>query len=142
MIANRTINIQGRKNNIALDEFLEMLNRDSKDIASGHQTKESIIAHSKQYPHLINYVKHFDLISTIKGRKGFHKIPRYKVDVSKVAKEFTAIKALEFQPNRKFSCRDLCVDKDPYKNSVKGLPTMIYRHKPMTPFSRLRNKRY
>ncbi|VDI19247.1 Hypothetical predicted protein [Mytilus galloprovincialis] len=54
LILNRTVNLQGGKNNnLALDEYVEMLNRDSKDIVTGHQTKESIIAHSKQYPHLI-----------------------------------------------------------------------------------------
>ncbi|XP_056013220.1 uncharacterized protein LOC125660287 [Ostrea edulis] len=52
LISNRCVNIQGGTNrNIALDECLEMLNRDSKDIAKGNQTKESIISHSKQYPH-------------------------------------------------------------------------------------------
>ena len=143
LIANRTVNIQGGKNNnVALDEYLEMLNRDSKNIISGHQTKESIIAHSKHFPHLINYVKHFDHISEVRGRKGFHKLPGYKVDVVKVAKELLEIKCLDYQPNRKLHCRDICVDKDPYLNSVKGLPTMIHRHKPFTPFSRLRNRKY
>ena len=78
LIANRTVNIQGGKNNnVALDEYLEMLNRDSKNITSGHQTKESIIAHSKHFPHLISYVKHYDHILEIRGRKGFHRLPSY-----------------------------------------------------------------
>jgi len=143
LIFNRTINIQGgQNNNIALDEYLEMLNRDSKDIASGNQTKESIIAHSKQFPHLINYVKHFDMISEVGGRKGFHKIPGYKADVAKVAKELWEIEAFTENLSRKFNCRDLSVNKDLYRDSFKGLSTMILRHKPMTPFSRLRNKEY
>ncbi|CAC5383779.1 unnamed protein product [Mytilus coruscus] len=67
LILNRTINIQGGKNNnLALDEYVEMLNRDSKDIVTGHQTKGKHYAHSKQYPHLINYIKHFDIISEIR----------------------------------------------------------------------------
>lgn len=142
-IANRTINLQGGKNNnIALDEYIEMINHDSKNIVSGHQTKENIIERSKQFPHLINYVKNFDVISEIKGRKGFHKLPNYKVDVSKIAKELLEIRCLEYQPKRQLHCRDLSVDKDPYSNSIKGLPIMIHRHKPSTPFSRLRNRKY
>lgn len=44
LIANRFVNVQGGKNNnISLDEYLEMLNRDSKVVASGHQTKDSIL---------------------------------------------------------------------------------------------------
>lgn len=78
-----------------------MLNRDSKDIVTGHQTKESIVAHSKQYPHLINYIKHFDIISDIRYRKGFHNIPEYKADVMKVAKK-KLIKAFEQTPKPKY----------------------------------------
>lgn len=45
LIYNRSINIQGGKNNnLALDEYLEMLNRDSKELVKGHQTKTSIIS--------------------------------------------------------------------------------------------------
>lgn len=44
LIANRFVNVQGgRNNNFSLDENLEMLNRDSKVVASGHQTKDSIL---------------------------------------------------------------------------------------------------
>lgn len=64
LIYNRSINIQGGKNNnLALDEYLEMLNRDSKEIVKGHQTKTSIISHSKEFPHLINFTNQFDIIS-------------------------------------------------------------------------------
>jgi len=82
------------------DEYLEMLNRDSKDIVTGHQTKDSIISHSRQYPHLINYTKHFDCISDIRKRKGFHKLPNYKTDVHKTMKELAEIDALTFTPHR------------------------------------------
>lgn len=143
LVANRTINLQGGKNNnIALDEYLEMLNRDSKDIVTGHQTKESIIAHSKQYPHLINYIKHFDVMSDVRQRKGFHKLPSYKADVMKVAKELLDVKALDYTKKRTLICKELCTDRNPFENSYKGLATFIHRHKPMIPFSRLRNKRY
>lgn len=40
-------------NNIALDEYLEMLNSDSKIACRGHQTKKSILKHSKEYPLLV-----------------------------------------------------------------------------------------
>lgn len=47
LTANISINLQGGKNNnMALDEYVELLNRDSKIACSGFQTKESIIAHS------------------------------------------------------------------------------------------------
>jgi hypothetical protein len=49
LITNRFVNVQGgRNNNIALDEYLEMLTRDNKVACSGHQTKESIIKHSQE----------------------------------------------------------------------------------------------
>lgn len=67
LIYNKSINIQGGKNNnLALDEYLEMLNRDSKEFVKGHQTKASIISHSKKFPHLINFANQFDIISQIK----------------------------------------------------------------------------
>lgn len=54
LIANRFVNVQGgANNNSALDEYLEMLNRDSKIACRGHQTKESILKHSKEYPLLV-----------------------------------------------------------------------------------------
>lgn len=78
----------------------------------------------------------------IRGRKGFDRLPVYKIDVEKVAKELLEIRCFDYQPNRKLKCRDISVDNDIYQNAVKGLSTMIYRHKPQTPFSRLRNKKY
>ena len=41
-----------KNNNLALDEYVELLNRDSKYACSGFQTKESIVAHSKDSPTL------------------------------------------------------------------------------------------
>nr|XP_022311471.1 uncharacterized protein LOC111116766 [Crassostrea virginica] len=61
LITNRFVNVQGgTNNNIALDEYLEMLNRDSKIACKGHQTKESILKHSKEYPLLVEMTKHVD----------------------------------------------------------------------------------
>lgn len=66
------MNVQGgQNNNIALDKYLEMVNRDSKVVCTGNQTKESIILHSKEYPHLVNLVKHFDEIAYVRQKKSF-----------------------------------------------------------------------
>jgi len=35
-----------KKTNTALDEYIEMLNRNTKDIVPGNKTKKSIISHS------------------------------------------------------------------------------------------------
>lgn len=77
-----------------------------------------------------------------RGRKGFDRLPVYKIDVEEEAKELLEIRCFDYQPNRKLKCRDVSVDKDTYQNAVKGLSTMIYRHKLQTPFSRLRNNKY
>ena len=143
LIWNRSVNLQGGKNNnIALDEYLEMLNRDSKEIVTGHQTKESIISHSKQFPHLINYSKHFDNMTNVRKRKGFHKLPNYKTDVRKVMKELEEINALRLTPKRTLLCKEVCFDRDPFSHSFRNLPTLIHRHKPKFAFGRLRDKHY
>lgn len=50
LVANRCINLQGGKNNnMALDEYVELLNRDSKVAATGCQTKDSILSKSKEF---------------------------------------------------------------------------------------------
>lgn len=142
LVANRFVNLQGGKNNnVSLDEYLEMLNRDSKIACSGHKTKESILAHSKEYPHLINLVSHFDVITEIHSRKGFHHIPSYKEDVLKVLKDLQNTNMLSIVPNRKFQSQDISVDKNPFDNAFVGLSTMIHRHKPSQPFIRLRDPR-
>ena len=96
LIANCFINLQGGQNhNMGLDEYVELLNRDSKFACSGFQTKESIIAHSQESPNLINMIKHFDMMSEIHKGKGFNKLPSYKEDVKKVLKDLLAINALD-----------------------------------------------
>ena len=141
LIANRCINISGGKNNnLALDEYVEILNRDTKDTCSGHQTKESIIKHSKEYPYLIEATKHIDNICSVTKRKGFHKVPSYSADVSKVVKDLQSIDAFTEHFGRTLICQDIVQHKNPYHNSHKQLATMIFRHKPVLPFRRLRNK--
>lgn len=143
LVNNRNINLQGGKNNnLALDEYLEMLNRDSKELVKGHQTKKSIISHSKEFPHLINFTKHFDDISGIRGQKGFHRLPEYQADVQKVIKELKEISALEVKTGRKLACKRLACHRDPFAESFHNLPSLIRRHKPSIPFSRLRNPNY
>lgn len=140
LIANRFINLQGgRNNNIALDEFVEMLNRDSKVACSGHQTADSIVQHSKEYPHIINIAKHYDIVSGIKGKKGFHHLPSYRQDVKTILKDLLELHVLEHTPKRSLHCRDLHSERNPFNNAYQGLSTMIYRHRPMFPFRRLRD---
>jgi hypothetical protein len=140
LITNRFVNVQGgRNNNIALDEYLEMLNRDSKVACSGHQTKESIIKHSQEYPILINFVKHYDVINRCRVRKGFHHLPSYLGDVKKVAKVLLEKDVLTQKTKRELKCKTLCHDRNPYENTVSGLATMIHRHRPSVPVRRLRN---
>lgn len=141
LIANRFINISGGKNNnISLDEYVEILNRDTKNTCSGFQTKESIIQHSKEFPHLINAVKHVDDMFDCKGRKGFHKLPSYEADVKKVVADLFAIDAFTEHSARKLFCRKLVQAKNPFTDCHKGLSEIIMKHKPVLPFRRLRNK--
>ena len=90
------MNVQGgTNNNIALDEYLEMLNRDSKIACKGHQTKESILKHSKEYPILVEMTKHVEKISNTRVRKGFHHLPSYETDVQIVLKDLLGRNAVE-----------------------------------------------
>ena len=139
LIANRFVNLQGGKNNnIALDEYLEMLNRDSKIASRGHQTKESIITHSKDYPLLVNMTKHFEVISNCGTKKGFHHLPSYVNDVQKVTKDLMQKNLLH--TNSTLKCKGFKVDRNPYEKCESGLPTLILRHTPDVPFHRLRGK--
>lgn len=140
LIANRFVNLQGgRSNNLALDEYVELLNRDSKIVCNGYQTKESIMRHSKEFPLLVNFVKHLEAVSDIRGRKGFHTIPSYKGDVQRILKDLQEIEALSVHPGRKLQCRKLTCDKDIYRYCEQGLSNLIYRHQPVSPYCRLRN---
>ena len=141
LTANRFINLQGGKNNnLALDEYVELLNRDSKYACSGFQTKESIVAHSKEFPHIINCTKHFDMICDVTERKGFHTVPSYLEDVKKVFNELNEINAFtEFQ-GRKLKCESIEHDQKIFDDCFHGLSTLIVRHKPLVSFHRLRNK--
>ena len=95
LVWNRSINISGGKNhNMSVDEFVELVNRDTEATCSGFQTKDSILTHSREFLHLINATKHFDTIWEVRKRKGFHKEPSYLEDVKKVSVEFLQVKAL------------------------------------------------
>ncbi|WAR03956.1 LOW QUALITY PROTEIN: hypothetical protein MAR_010514 [Mya arenaria] len=142
-IYNRTNKVKyligsGKNNNLSLDEFVEILNRDTKNATHGFQTKDSIVQHSKEFPHLVHAVKHFD---AIKKRKGFHKLPSYKEDVKKVLIDLLSINGLEVRPGRTLHCRKIVQkSSNPFSDCFVGLPVMIARHKPELPFRRLRNK--
>jgi hypothetical protein len=142
LVGNRFINLQGGKNNnMALDEYVELMNRDSKIVCSGFQTKESILLHSKEFPLLIKSVKHFDSISDISGRKGFHHLPSYQEDINKVVKDLQDIDALSIKCGRKLKNRTLMTDRNIFRNSVSGLSILIHRHQPEVPYHRLRDNR-
>ena len=137
LIANRFINLSGGKNsNMALDEYVELVNRETKNSCSGYQTKESIIAHSKEFPLLIKAVKILDIISDIHRRKGFHHIPSYRTDVQKVILDLFDIDGFSYHEGRKLKCRQLVQNSNPFADSHKQLVNMIYRHKPLLPFRR------
>lgn len=140
LVANRFVNVQGgRNNNVALDEYLELLNRESKIACSGHQTKNSIIEHSKEYPHLVGFVQHLESISDMNPRKGFHHLPNYQEDVKKVAMDLVKYKVLCSIPKRKLKCRCVVTDRNPFENCHSGLSEMIHRHKPSLPYRRVRS---
>lgn len=117
-----------------------MLNRNMKTTCVGHQTKESIIKHSKEYPHLINVTKHFDEETNVRVRKGFHHLPSYKSDVAKVAKDLLQEDVFNYQVNRKLKCKQISKDKYPFDLAFSGLRTMIHRHEPKVPYHRLRDR--
>ncbi|CAC5414675.1 unnamed protein product [Mytilus coruscus] len=107
LIANRFVNLQGgTNNNISLDEYLEMLNRDTKVTCSGHQTKKSILKHSKEYPHLVNFASHFDNITNLTGKKGFHHLPSYQADVQTIAKDLLQENVLTYKTSRIIKCKE------------------------------------
>lgn len=140
LVANRFVNVQGGKNNnVSLDEYLEMLNRDSKVVATGHQTKESILQNSKDYPHLVNVKDHFEDITGIRTRKGFHHLPSYSSDVLKVLKELMDQDVLTQNNTRNLQCKSLVPNRNLFSSAYKGLSTLIHRHMPYTPIRRLRD---
>ena len=53
----------------------------------------SIIAHSREFPHLIESKKHVDQMCVVHKRKGFHKKPSYGQDVKKHINE-TSVRTL------------------------------------------------
>jgi len=141
LIANRCINLQGGKNNnMALDEYVELLNRDSKNTCSGFQTKESILLHSKEFPHLINFVKHFDSFCNVSTRKGFHHLPSYAEDITKIMTELININAFTLAKGRKLKTKSLFVNKYIFDDCFHGFGILVHRHKPIVAFHRLRNK--
>lgn len=113
-----------------------MVNRDSKVVYTGNQTKESIILHSKEYPHLVNFVKHFDEIANVRQKKGFHHLPSYQSE-KKSCKTYCKMKFLCMTQTG--NCQKFVIDRNSFVNSFKKLPLMIHRHKPTLPFCRLRN---
>ena len=141
LIANRSVNLQGGKNNnMALDEYVELLNRESKIACSGYQTKESILRHSKEFPHIVNYVKHFDVFCGVTNKKGFHNLPSYEQDVQRIVTELQDINAFTFVEGRKLKCKSLCANKNIFNDCFVGFATLVHRHTPLAAFHRLGNR--
>ena len=142
LVWNRFINLSGGKNNnMAIDEYVEFVNRDTKNTCSGYQTKKSIIAHSREFPHLIESKKHVDQMCDVHKRKGFHKKPSYVKDVKKVASELIKIDTFNETSVRTLVCREIVSNRNPFESCYTNFPTSIHRHKPILPFRRLRNKK-
>lgn len=121
-IANRFANIQGgRNNNIALDEYIEMLNKDSKASCTGHKTKESILKHSKEYPLLVQFTKQFEEAGEMGQRKGFHHLLSYATDVGKVVNNLLENNVSQKNENRKFKIKTTPLDRNPFLNCSRGL---------------------
>lgn len=91
------VNVQDVNNNLALDEFVEILNRDSKTTCSGFQTNESIIALSQEFPNLINTAKYFDHMFGITARKGFHHLPSYIAINQSIMISFYGLSTFDFE---------------------------------------------
>ncbi|XP_062600399.1 uncharacterized protein LOC134262037 [Saccostrea cucullata] len=143
LTANRFINLHGGvNNNMALDEYVELLNRDSKIACSGFQTKDSILYHSKEFPMVVNFVKHHDSICDVTQRKGFHHLPSYLEDVKKIAVELAEMKAIKHVNGRKLKCKSLTsTGKDLFDKCFQHLGTLIFKHKPLYAYHRLGNKK-
>lgn len=137
---NRFVNIQGGKNNsITLDEYIEMLNRDTKASCTGHKTKDSILKHAKEYPLLVEFTKQFEEAGELGQRKGFHHLPSYATDV---VKDLLAQHVLQKVENRKLNVKLTGLDRNPFSNCSIGLSTMLHRHRPWSPYGRLRDCKF
>ncbi|KAK3108646.1 hypothetical protein FSP39_012456 [Pinctada imbricata] len=142
-IGNRFVNLQGGVNsNIALDEYIEMINRDTKASCTGHKTKESILRHSKEYPLLVQLTNQLEAASSMGTRKGFHHLPSYCSDVQKVAKDLLEHDIFRQNENRKLNKKLPGLDKNPFLNCTKDLSVMLHRHRPLSPYGRLRDSTF
>ncbi|KAK3095093.1 hypothetical protein FSP39_010192 [Pinctada imbricata] len=142
-IGNRFVNLQGGVNsNIALDEYIEMINRDTKASCTGHKTKESILRHSKEYPLLVQLTNQLEAASSVGTRKGFHHLSSYCSDVQKVAKDLLEHDIFRQNENRKLNKKLPGLDKNPFLNCTKDLSVMLHRHRPLSPYGRLRDSTF
>ena len=88
----------------------------------------SIIAHSREFPHLIESKKHVDQMCDVQ-------------DVKKVASELIKIDTFNETSVRTLVCREIVSSRNPFESCYTNFPTLIHRHKPILPFRRLRNKK-
>lgn len=140
LIANRFVNIRCGKNiYIAIDEYIEMLNRDTKASCTGHKTKDTILKYAKEYPLLVEFKKQFEKAGDLVQRKGFHHLPSYATDVEKMVKNLLEKHVLQKVENRKLYVKLTSLDSNPFSNCSVCLSTMLHRHRPWSPYGRLRD---
>ena len=75
-------------------------------------------------------------------RKGFHHLPSYATDVEKVVKDLLEQHVLQKVENRKLNVKLTGLDRNPFSNCSVGLSTMLHRHRPWSPYGRLRDCKF
>lgn len=55
-----------------LDEYVELLNRDSKIVCLGYKIKDSIFRYLKEFLYFVNFVKYYDIFCGVIIKKGIY----------------------------------------------------------------------
>lgn len=125
---------------MVLDEYVEFLNRDIKQVCSGYQIKISIFKYFKEYFYFIDVIKYIDMINEIKNRKGIYKYLSYKKDVLKIVNELFEIFVFSEIFGRILICRVIVCLKNLFIDVYKKLLIEIFRYVLILFFCCLRNK--
>lgn len=67
----------------------------------------------------MNIKDHFEEVTGIRKRKGFHHLPSYETDVLKVGNELTDQSVLTVNNQRRLQCRTLNPDRDLFSPAYK-----------------------
>lgn len=103
----------------------------------GHQTKESILKHSKEYPLLVEMTKHMKKSAVQVYEKVFTICHQYTADVKLVLKDLLERNAV--QSEEEIKCKNLIAERNPFDKCASKLSTMIQRHNPTSPYCRLKD---